>query len=121
MEQVIENTNLNEKEVEMLQTFATNTELVEVVRKVLLDAIYNQGVSNAGKQYDPRRNWALSLVWERTSPSGDIVAELSDEAIGSKLRAISEGLRFTESAIDSIKKFKVEPKKLKAEKINQAI
>lgn len=121
METIIENTNLNEKEVEMLQTFATNTELVEVVRKVLLDAIYSQGVTTTGKQFDPRRNWALSLVWERTAPNGDVIPELSDEAIGSKLRAISEGLRFTETAIDNIKKFKVESKKLQAKKVNKAV
>lgn len=103
---------LTDEEKDLVANFNLNTKLKEAVRKVLLQGIYENGVIIKGNGHDSRINWALSLAWSKESE------EKSVEEIGKKFLAISEGIRFLETAYDKLNNYalvkKVEPKPNKA-------
>ena len=88
---------LTEIEVAKIEFFNKDTEMVEAVKKVLLQHLYTQGVVIKGVTHNPLHNRALALV--SNSDSGN-------EELGSKLRALWEGVNALEGGFDDLGKIK---------------
>lgn len=89
----------------MLVQFNANPDMVRAVEEEVLKGIFTQGVFSDTK-FDTAKNWALSLVWNK---EGGVV---SDEQLGSELRACAEALRFIMSSFNGIKEnYKIEAPK----------
>lgn len=84
-----------ERKIQLLTQFNENIELFECVKEALLEGIYENGVTAAGRPHDAKKNWALALVLnnEQSTPN---------EVIGARLVAIAEGIRFVESSFAKI-------------------
>lgn len=73
--------------------FNTDEVLVEAVRKVLLAAMYNNGVLKAGEKADPLKNGALGLAFLAISGKGVV----SNQDLGEDLRGFAQGLSLLEN------------------------
>lgn len=85
-----------------VEAFAADAELVDAVKKVLLQRIYGQGVIEKGIEVNPLKNRALVLVQ----------GGYGDEDLGRRLRAFWEGVDALESGFEellTIKAPKVDP------------
>lgn len=91
---------LSEQEKNEIESFYKNEVMREAVKKILLMGIYENGVMKAGVSHNPQMNWALGLAWETNGTS------VTNEKIGSDLRAIAEGIKSVEIAFKELEKFK---------------
>lgn len=90
---------LTDKERDKIIKFNQDTELVEAVRKVMLKAIYGQGVLRQGVKSNPLNNAALSMVFHTVNGS-----VISDEQLGADLRGFAHGLNLLESGFIELSK-----------------
>jgi len=98
---------LNDVEKAAVQAFHDNQGMFETVKKVLVAAIYENGVLVKGKPAEPFKNAMLTFVNQNPGAT--------NEQVGADLRAKYQGLLALEqgfSYIASLKK--VEPKKATA-------
>ena len=102
---------LNEQEVVEIERFCANETQFEAVRKVILQHIYSQGVMAKGKKHNPLKNRALVLV----------DSEVTNEKLGSKLRALWEGVNALEGGYAELTKIKSKKSEAKSEITNEAI
>jgi hypothetical protein len=101
--------SLNDVEIAAIQAFYENVGMRESVKKVILDGLYNQGVIKPGKPHDALHNRALVIAQEGGS----------NEEIGAKLRAFSEGVTLIEHAFNQMSAIKTKVEKQESKK-NQA-
>jgi hypothetical protein len=101
---------LNDVEQAAVQGFYQNEGMRESVKKVLLAAIYSNGTLKKGVSADPTRNAVFSLVANKP--------EVTNEQLGSDLRATWEGVRMVENAFNKMAEYqrKVEDNKTKQNK-----
>lgn len=102
---------LNDLEVVEIERFCSNEVMFEAVKKVLLQHIYSQGVMVKGKKHNPLKNRALVLVG----------SESTNEELGSKLRALWEGVNALEGGYAELVKIKSKKSEEKNETTNEAI
>ena len=102
---------LNDLEVVEIERFCANEVMFEAVRKVILQHIYSQGVMSKGKKHNPLKNRALVLV----------DSEVTNEKLGSKLRALWEGVNALEGGYEELTKIKSKKSEPKKEEENNAI
>lgn len=83
-----------------LESFNKDEVLVEAVRKVLLNAVYGQGVIKKGKKVDTKMNAALVLPSIACS-GGSVV---SNEALGEDIRGLWRGVQLITTGFKDIEK-----------------
>ena len=87
---------LTDLEIANIEAFNKDEVLVGAVKKVLLQNIYSQGVITTVNKHNPLKNRALVLV------GGDV----SNEELGSQLRALWEGVSAIESGFSELESIK---------------
>lgn len=87
---------LTDIEIAKIEAFNADTVMVQAVKKVLLQHIYSQGVIKKGEDHNPLKNRALVLV------GGDV----SNEELGSQLRALWEGVNAIETGFNELELIK---------------
>lgn len=95
-----------ERKIELLAQFASNEELKEAVKDVILASIYENGVQREGHKHFPMRNVFMSLFLNTDD-------RVNAEELGLKGIAMAEGMRLLENAFDKIEDYK--PKKKEGE------
>lgn len=106
---------LTEGEILKIEKFNQDPELVEAVRKVLLQGLYSHGVIEKGKKHNPLQNGALSLVSLSTKNP------LPDEQLGAHIRGIWAGLNALENAFEDLVSIKSAKDNSGDEPVNEAI
>jgi len=81
-----------------IEVFCKDTELVDGVKKVLLQHIYSQGVLEKGVEHNSLNNRAFSLVQLATSNP------IPNEELGANLRGIWEGVNAMEKGFHDLTK-----------------
>ena len=89
---------LTDLQVLKVETFCADKEMFEAVKLVLLQQLYTRGVITKGQPHNALHNRALTLV------QGDV----PDEELGSRLRALWEGVQGIESGFVELEKIKTE-------------
>ena len=93
---------LNDMEKAELSKLNDNSVLMNAVKKVLLNYIYNEGVLVPGADPgDPIKNFVLQKAAMALQ-----VKETSNESLGEQLRADTQALRLVELGFQEIAKFK---------------
>lgn len=82
--------------------FNSNLVLKNVIRKVLLETIYNNGTLRKDTAPDPTRNAALALAIMAVNGQADV----SNEKLGEDLRGIAQGISFVEQGLAQLEKIK---------------
>jgi hypothetical protein len=100
------------KELVKLELIAGDPVMIEALRKVLLFAVYNNGTIVPTQDSNPTRNWALAEAFEKG---------ISDQALGSKIRATAEGVLKLEMGLNEIANFKVAAEAAPSKKGNPAV
>lgn len=93
---------LTDLEIAKVEAFCADTDMLNAVKKVLLQQLYTRGVVLKGQPHNSLHNRALTLV------QGDV----DDAELGSRLRALWEGVQGIESGfveLEKIKSMVVEP------------
>lgn len=91
---------LTDQEKDKVMQFIADEVMAEAVKKVLLQAIYEQGSVKKGKNVEPLKNAALALVFKTVRNE----AVITNEALGADLRAMAHGINFLEVGFDRLKK-----------------
>ncbi len=100
---------LNETEKILVQQFYQNELMREAVKKVLLKAIYSDGVLKPGEPADPMQNLLVSWV------SSNL--DKPDAEVGSNVRAVFWGLNSLQIGFNNLSTYKkVEPKQTQSNK-----
>ena len=86
---------LNDIEKTEIQKFLDNKTMANAVKKVLLEAIYNQGTIEPGKPADTKRNFMLRCVLEGKTT----------EEVGQSAKAVFEGLTWLEAGFRELEKY----------------
>lgn len=94
-----------------VQAFLEDPVMSEAVKKALLCGIYYNGTLKKGKKANPLNNFTLGLVSNKP--------DLSNEQIGSQLRAMWEGINALELGFSNLALFK-ETKKPILSPLNKA-
>lgn len=102
---------ISDIERQKLEVFNADPIMKEAVKKILLKGIYENGTLRAGIQTEPLKNFALSLAF---TPG------VSNEELGSDLRARAAGIAALESAFTKIGEYKQSPPD-NGEEINKAL
>ena len=89
---------LTDAQVARVEAFCRDKEMFEAVKLVLLQQLYTRGVISKGVKHDALHNRALTLV------QGDV----PDAELGSRLRALWEGVQGIESGFVELEKIKSE-------------
>lgn len=97
---------LTQNELDRVKRFA-NSDTFNAVKKVLLHAIYNQGVIKKGEEIQDR-NFIYGLYMDDMGR----VFQKSSEDLGKEVKAIIEGVSFLENGLKAIKSLAEEPKKV---------
>ncbi len=101
---------LNETEKILVQQFYENEMMREAVKKVLLQAVYSDGVLKPGEPADPLQNRLIAWL------SNNL--EQPDSIIGANIRATYWGLNALTVGFNKLAEYKkVEPKQ---DKLNKA-
>ena len=87
---------LSDIEVAKIEAFNADPIMVQAVKKVILEKMYTQGVMKAGVAHNGLKNRALVLVDET----------LSNEQVGSNLRALYEGMNAVEAGFTELETIK---------------
>lgn len=114
---------LSEIEREKIVSFNEDLVLVNAVRKVLLEAIYNNGVLRKNCPPDPTRNAALGMarLSGQILQTGQVIPPISNEELGADLRALSEGVNLLEQGLLQLAKIKKDPSDKVNSEVNEAI
>ncbi|MFA6897239.1 MAG: hypothetical protein WCQ96_03065 [Patescibacteria group bacterium] len=102
-----EQLTLSDIEIEKIEHLCKDEVLVEAMKKVLLSAIYENGTLRNGIKADPTRNAAFAAVANYPG--------MSDEQIGSDLRAQWAGVSALENGIKKLQGYKKETSDKKEE------
>lgn len=105
---------LNDLEKAKIATFVDDKVMLEAVRKVLLAGLFNNGTMKPGENFEPTKNFALSLVYQAQGT-------LDDATIGAQLRADAEAIRIVENGFKKLAELAVKPAPEKAKKPNPGI
>lgn len=101
---------LNDFEKSELQRLVENKVLLGALKKILLSGVYYNGTLEAGVTPNATRNFALSFVATK---------EETNETLGARLRASSEGVQLVELGFQMLDQYGyVEPQEEK--KVNKA-
>jgi len=106
---------LTEKQKVKIEVFCKDTELVDAVKKVLLQHIYSQGVLEQGVEHNPLNNRAFSLVQLSTNNP------IPNEELGANLRGIWEGVNALEKGFHDLTKVKSKKNEPILSEYNEAI
>lgn len=106
---------LTEVELSKINQFLSDEAMYDAVKKVLLAAVYYNGVLIKGEQFEAR-NQAFDLI-SKAYQNGETV---SNELLGQELRGLFEGVNALEQGFSRLKLMKEPEKKLKVD-INNAI
>lgn len=87
---------LTELEIAKVEAFCADTDMLNAVKKVLLQQLYTRGVIEKGQPHNALHNRALTLV------QGDV----DDAELGSRLRALWEGVQGIESGFVELERIK---------------
>ena len=87
---------LSDIEVAKIESFNADPIMVQAVKKVILEKVYEHGVLKAGFAHNPLKNRALVLVDEGKS----------DAELGSQLRAFYEGMNAVEGGFSELETIK---------------
>lgn len=114
---------LSDLEKDKIIAFNQDIVLVNAVKKVLLEAIYNNGVLRAGTPPDPLRNVAFGLVGKsgRVLMNGIPMPVVSNEQLGEDLRATYEGINLLEQGLTQLALIKKDPVDEVSSTVNEAI
>lgn len=93
---------LSDAEKNKIMTFNADIVLVNAVKKVLLEAIYNNGVLRKDNDPEPTRNAALSLAIACVNGQNVV----SDEHLGQDLRGMAQGVLLLEQGLAQLAKIK---------------
>ena len=106
---------LTEEQKVKIEVFCKDTELMDAVRKVMLQHIYSQGVMKKGRKHNPLQNRAFSLVQLSTANP------IPNEELGANLRGIWEGVNAVEKGFDDLTKVKSKKNEPVLSEFNEAI
>ena len=95
---------LNEVEHTAIKKFIEDKVMLEAVKKVLMEVVYNQGVLKEGKPFDLNMNYAFSLA-ARKKMTG--FTSLTNEQIGADLCAVWEGTNLVGLGFKELDKFRI--------------
>lgn len=85
---------LNDIEMSALQAFVDNPVAMRAMKKALLADVYYKGTLVEGREPDPTRNAAFAFDYSGTP--------VTNEQIGSEIRAMAQGVRLLEGAFSRI-------------------
>lgn len=85
--------------------FNENIVLLNAVRKVLLESIYNNGTLRKSVPPEPTRNAALGLAIMAVNGN-----DISDEKLGQDLRGMAQGIALVEQGLAQLAKIKSKQK-----------
>ena len=105
---------LNDLEQEKIVMFCNDVTMREAVKKVLLAAIYENGVLRPGIKPEPTKNAALSLVFAADE-------KISNERLGEDLRAFASGVQSIEMGFKRLKEFELPEVSEEKKKENPAV
>jgi len=105
---------LTEIQIEKIEKTCQDAELMDGIQKVLLSAIYTQGVLQKDKPANPLHNfsWALAEV--------AVNNPVTDELLGQNLRGQWAGVRLLEIGFQELKSIKTPPKEATLSPFNEA-
>lgn len=103
---------LSETEHTSIMKFVQDKVMFEAVKKVLMEAVYTQGVLKKGEPVKENLNYAFALA-ARKKTTG--FTSLTNEQIGADLVAVWEGTNLVGLGFGELERFKKseEPKKIK--------
>jgi len=87
---------LTDLQITKIEAFCKDTEMFDAVKLVLLQQLYTRGVITKGQKHNALHNRALTLV-----QGGE-----NDAEIGSRLRALWEGIQQVEAGFAELEKIK---------------
>ena len=90
---------LTKPEKEAITKFLDDKPLYNGVKKVLLQAIYSQGIIPQKGEFDPNFNFALSLLFDLQQ---NLEYKVTNEELGEKLRASIAGIRFLQTGFKDL-------------------
>ncbi len=99
---------LTDQEIKKIETFNTDSVLVEAVRKVLLQGLYTHGVIKKGQKHNPLHNAAYKLAGLA------IENPIPDEILGQHIRGQWSGLNSLEQAFNELEKITSKVKPIKS-------
>jgi hypothetical protein len=91
---------LTDLEIVKIETFVSDKDMFEAVKKVLLQHIYEQGVPKAGFPHNPLKNRAFMLVQHATDNP------MTDEVLGQHIRGVWEGVNALEKGYEELQNIK---------------
>jgi len=106
---------LTEAQKVKIEVFCKDTELVDGIKKVLLQHIYSQGVLEKGVDHNSLNNRAFSLVQLATTNP------IPNEELGANLRGIWEGVNALEKGFYDLTNVKSEKNEPVLSEYNEAI
>ena len=106
---------LTEKQKVKIEKFCADKDLIDGVKKVLLQHIYSQGVLEKGVEHNALNNRAFSLVQLSTNNP------IPNEELGANLRGIWEGVNALEKGFHDLTKVKSTKNEPVLSTINEAI
>ena len=106
---------LTEAQKVKIEVFCKDTELVDGIKKVLLQHIYSQGVLEKGVGHNSLNNRAFSLVQLATTNP------IPNEELGANLRGIWEGVNALEKGFHDLTNVKSEKSEPVLSEYNEAI
>lgn len=106
--------NLNELQVQKIEAFCKDTEMVNAVRKVLLANIYEHGTVQLGYEPNPLQNGAFSLAAVAVSNP------IPDEVLGQHIRGMWAGVNAMQNAFTDLESIKSKPTEAIESPFNEA-
>ncbi|MBC8235349.1 hypothetical protein H8E77_37870 [bacterium] len=103
----------NDREKEQLNRFAKDDILRELVKKVVLSAVYHEGTLNSD---NPLENFALAFAAGAAGPHG----KLTKEEIGEKLESSLIAVQLINDGFARLQRFNKKKEAQKEEVTNQA-
>ena len=103
---------LTEAQKVKIEVFCKDTELVDGIKKVLLQHIYSQGVLEKGVKHNPFKNRAFALIADNN---------VDNAQLGSNIKAWFEGVNALEAGFYELTKIKSKKEKGEPTPYNEAI
>lgn len=92
---------LTDLEIDKIEAFCGDENMLEAVRKVLLAHVYYSGALKKGEKLNPK-NQAFNLI----SQAYQNGTEVSNEILGQEVRGLFEGVNMVEQAFGHLKQIK---------------
>lgn len=102
---------LTDKEMELVKAFAENEELMEAVKKVLLNGVTHQGTLKKGQKPNFSQNWVFGI---------DQTGQMTEEEFGKAVITMTNAIVMVESSFNEIRFSLINKEKTKKEKKNVA-